>query len=634
MVYPTVIPPRRHSQPAVGVGDLLGSSALKGGDGPPPGETPGSASVLARRRREVHGAPPGPERQASSGLISLSSAGSGQSHLRRSGQHRGRRHGAPGVDRLEESVAEQLLGAMDTSRSLLTRRTAPGPLKRNRSASRRAADRHAGSRRGPSPGRQGSFGASRSLAAASRPPAQLGASRSARGGPEPASSRDAVVVRRVDGRLGLVIRPSDLVLMDCAGGDAAAAGRFIGRTVTHVEGVPVYQLGDLLRLSEGKDEVEVAFAPQSSDRPLDPAATELISRVQHALTGLEARRPSVDEDDREDGPALLDESLPMFQWVISVPLGPDEDLGIVYDTSQRGALRCREVFGAAARAGLPLGAAVVRIDGQPVSSHREAAEAVAQWRRKREDAIVLHYVGSGTEQLENTYLTSSMTQRSVQLPGDGAPAAVFSARVLVRPGEDIGVLWEWSDGPSPLWCRRVYGNAMKAGVPDGAVIIRIDGQEVPTGEVAAQTAHEWLSHPQRGMLLDVDYLVLPAYANPPPAVPELQHILGDPPPQPQPVALVTPPHPGEPAAAAAEGPREAARSAGAGSDPERPVFDSGPASVGSGGGCHATPPPPHRPRPRSPQAEVVDAITAVLGAGESGVLRSEVEDIVAQLQPT
>eukprot|EP00756_Hemistasia_phaeocysticola_P059623 Hpha_TRINITY_DN3645_c0_g1::TRINITY_DN3645_c0_g1_i1::g.1075::m.1075 len=81
----------------------------------------------------------------------------------------------------------------------------------------------------------------------------------------------------------------------------------------------------------------------------------------------------------------------VHKMVIDVPLG--QEIGILWEHDQAGGpLWCRAVRGQAADAGFPVGAVLVRLDGQDATCSTQAGRIAAAWRRRGATSIELEYV--------------------------------------------------------------------------------------------------------------------------------------------------------------------------------------------------------------------------------------------------
>eukprot|EP01062_Namystynia_karyoxenos_P075802 TRINITY_DN7346_c0_g5_i1.p1 TRINITY_DN7346_c0_g5~~TRINITY_DN7346_c0_g5_i1.p1 ORF type:complete len:785 (+),score=294.37 TRINITY_DN7346_c0_g5_i1:76-2355(+) len=386
--------------------------------------------------------------------------------------------------------------------------------------------------------------------------------------PDGAGADSLVVSKPAGARLGLRLRPEDLVLLEVERQGAAAlagAERFVGRKLTHVGDRPVGAVADVLRAAKHGRPVVLRFAPRPPaaagrgvpQRPepapqparperrgsLDPCVSRLLAEVEAAeravtavdsasdLTGaadLESQQSHLLRDTRS-----LVLTLQQVGWTVralNIAVDPDQELGIHYKRSEDGPLWVHAATGPSALAGLPAGALLVRIDNAEIGSGVEAEAAVLRWREKARagalSGVRVEYVAPSsyaqTAQastaappelvaslgtLHDQDLSALVDEAGREL-GSGP---VRTVRPHVAPGQQLGILYQRHER-GPLWCRRVFGPCAEAGLPVGAVLVRIDGCAVPDGAAAERAVSAWRA---RGSgEIGIDYISPQNYRQP------------------------------------------------------------------------------------------------------------------------
>jgi serine protease Do len=224
------------------------------------------------------------------------------------------------------------------------------------------------------------------------------------------------------------------VLEVIAGGPAAKGGVQTGDLITSINGQPVRlmeEMGRVLeRLSVGA-QLNITVNRQGTDQQLEVTLGRRlqgrpIGKIPNELPSPTA--PPAD-DAQAQGPRLGVRTLPVT----------DEARRQNELSSTLGAMVVSVTVGSPAdRAGVPLGAVITALDGQPVGTPQELASAVRR---------------AGTREIELTYLNRGQeTQKRILLTGDpppsDSPKLELRARPLERPApaeQSVGPAIERSD---------------------------------------------------------------------------------------------------------------------------------------------------------------------------------------------
>eukprot|EP00756_Hemistasia_phaeocysticola_P066050 Hpha_TRINITY_DN8972_c0_g1::TRINITY_DN8972_c0_g1_i1::g.80739::m.80739 len=322
-------------------------------------------------------------------------------------------------------------------------------------------------------------------------------------------------------------------VMRVAGGKAALVLRFEGQRKDE-DGPPV-----------GTSRQKTMFDGLDPARSggLDTGVMQLLTEAQTAVAAAQDHDSSVASED--DFPANFRRTLtsrdPHVDWemrtaLINVRKGGQ--LGVLYNRKRQGPLFVSQVSGAAKAAGMPVGAMLVRVDGQETRRGVEAELAVQEWRERHRhsgrpcDTIAIQYLSpsapafipeavpdihdqslGGMHHQTVAALFEELERDAAENQGDSREARgyVVHVKVAVRPGEELGVLYERLE-TGPLWCRKIFGPCATAGVPEGAVLIAIDNVEVPDGAAAEAAVAAWRRKGLREV--DIAFIQPPSFSSP------------------------------------------------------------------------------------------------------------------------